>query len=300
MKVLLTGGAGYIGYSLVEKLAKHSEIEEIIIYDTLSHHDINFFFIGNKLPQCTFIKADILNNYELNKAVEQADCVIHLAAEVRFPYSHEDHAKYEQVNQYGTLNLYQAIENHPVQKVIYLSSAAVYGFQKVDNEKVAPRPENAYGKSKWEGEKYLQNIQNADLYVLRSANVFGPNPCMRKDSVINKFILDALLYKRIMIDGNGDQKRAFIHIDSLIHSIMEAFTGTLKPGIYNLVEANGNMNEIRDILLEENPNLEFTYISSTSDFKSVEMYSSHPFERNSLDFNIRKSYRQLKQMYRLH
>ncbi len=298
MKVLITGGAGYVGYSLVEALEQQNEVSEIILYDNISHHDINFFFYGKRLQKVRFIKADLLNNYELNKRVHDVDVVYHLAAEVRSPYSHDDHSKYEQVNQYGTLNLYQSLKNSEVKKVVYLSSAAVYGFTKIPNEVVIPQPENAYGRSKWEGEKYLQNLQNIDLFVIRSANVFGPNPCIRKDAVINKMMLDSLMYERIMISGSGDQLRPFIHIDHLVELMIASIFGKISPGIYNAVQDNCTMNYIRDILIQEMPELEFTYVSANSHFQSMEMKSDKWQISQDLEQDVQKSYRFLKHAFR--
>ncbi len=299
MKILITGGAGYIGYSLVQALEERELVDEIIVYDNFSHHDENFFFYGKPLQKTKIVSGDILNSYELQKQVDKADVVYHLAAEVRFPYSHDDHSKYEQINQYGTLNLYQTLRESAVKKVIYVSSAAVYGFREIPNESTPPTPDNAYGASKLEGEKYLQNLKKQDVIIFRASNVFGLNPCLRKDAVIHKFMLEALVFGKISIYGNGDQKRAYIHLPLLIKELVNGIENECKPGIYNLVQGNLTLNDIRDVLLEEMPDLEFSYLSYNSNYKSISMNSDRILFEEPVKDSIRRTFQILQNQYRI-
>ena len=274
MKILITGGAGYIGYDLINRLEQNSEVEKITVFDNLYRKNIHFFTEGNALQKTTFVKGDILNMYDLEKVVKDQDAVIHLAAYVEFPYSYQDNYKFEQVNHYGTVVLYNLLEKYPVQKIINLSSAAVYGFNENATESSEPEPANFYASSKINAEKYLDILTDrSKMYHLRSANVFGYNPMVRLDSVINKFMFDALVYNKIKIHGSGNQLRPFISLNGITSQIAAFLTEERENGIYNLVEFNQNMNYLRDFLMQRIPGMEFAFVASNHEFKTLSMLS---------------------------
>lgn len=300
MRVLVTGGAGYIGYSLVNLLDQHPAISKVTVFDNLLRKNTHFFTEGNQLKKTEFIKGDILNLYDLESAVKAQDIVVHLAAYVEFPYSYQDNYKYEQVNHYGSVVLYNILERFPVEKVVFLSSAAVYGFAENATESTIPAPSNFYGSSKLQAEKYLNLLApQSNVYLLRSANVFGYNPMLRWDSVINRFIFDALVYEKIKIHGQGNQLRPFISLSTLVQEVMQFIVEDRENGAYNLVEFNLTMNEIRDFLMEKNPDLEFAFLNSNQEFKSLSMTS----EKLSLEKNYQKiledAYQKFKDSIRL-
>ena len=300
MRVLITGGAGYIGYSLVNTLEKTPEIEQITIFDNLLRQNTHFFSEGNALQKTKFVKGDILNIYELEKVVKNQDVVVHMAAHVEFPFSYQDNYKYEQVNHYGTVVLYNLLEKFPVDKIVFLSSAAVYGFAEKAIESTETAPSNFYGASKLNGEKYLKILENqSKVYMLRSANVFGYNPMVRLDSVINRFMFDALIYKKIKIHGSGNQLRPFISIETISNEIKNFILENKESGVYNMVEFNQSMNELRDFFIEKNNDLEFAYLNSNQEFKTVSMYSDKlNLEKNYQEI-LEKTYRQFQQVLRL-
>ncbi|MEM1137856.1 MAG: NAD-dependent epimerase/dehydratase family protein, partial [Bacteroidota bacterium] len=129
MKILITGGAGYIVTELTYQLALIDAVEQIVIYDNLSRKNYNIFLMEKHLPnkKIMFESADILDSYKLNKAVEEADIIFHLAAKVTTPFANEDPHIFEQVNHWGTAELSYALEATQTNKVIYLSSMSVYG-----------------------------------------------------------------------------------------------------------------------------------------------------------------------------
>lgn len=276
MKILITGGAGYIGYDLVRALDNATEVSKVTVFDNLYHSNVNFFTTGKTLSKTEFVKGDVLNIYDLEKVVKGQDVVIHLAAHVDFPYTYKDNFKYEQVNQYGTVVLYNLLEKHPPKKVIYLSSAAVYGFKEVESESTVAEPSNYYGISKLQGEEYMSLLKpKSEVVILRSANVFGYNPMVRLDAVINNFMFEALLYGKIKIHGTGNQTRPFIYLPNLVDKI-KAFALNVdeKSGVYNLVEDNLSLNQLRDFLLDNIPDMEFTYVNSNSDIPGMKMSSN--------------------------
>lgn len=276
MNILVTGGAGYIGTSIIDKLNSNPSIDSIIVYDNMSHNNIRFFFGNVKLEKVKFVAGDILNHIALKKVLDDIDVIFHLAGVVRSPYSMEDSLKYEQINQWGTANLIQCLENHPsLQKFIFLSSASVYGFNYTEDELMESNPMNAYGRSKREAEKFVQLLPDSvQVDILRVANVFGYNRTVRVDSVINRFIFEALCYGRIQIFGNGNQVRPFVHI----HHLAEVLNDLLEPiqdhsgfQIQNLVEFNLSMNEIQAILKEEIKELDHIYINQGQIAPSLEI-----------------------------
>ncbi|HMQ01112.1 MAG TPA: NAD-dependent epimerase/dehydratase, partial [Cyclobacteriaceae bacterium] len=216
MKILVTGGTGYIGTELVDLLIADENVQEVRVYDNLSRNNFNFF-LGNKMQgaeKIKFIKAELLDSRSLKKAIAGVDVVYHLAAKVTTPFANDDAHLYEQVNHWGTAELMYAIENTDVKKIIYTSSSGVYGSSKdAVDETVQARPKTFYAISKLRAEEHVNRLNTKkSVYVLRCGNVYGYSPSMRFDAVINKFVFEANFEKRITIHGNGEQTRTFIHI----------------------------------------------------------------------------------------
>lgn len=118
MRVLVTGGAGYIGTELVRKLVKIKEIEEIIVFDNLSRGLYNIFLCQNiENDNIRFIQGDILDTRTLQKIIKQVDIVYHLAAKIPNPYAEIDPHLIEQTNHWGTAELTYAIETSKCKKV---------------------------------------------------------------------------------------------------------------------------------------------------------------------------------------
>lgn len=262
MKILLTGGAGYVGYSLVRALHRRPEISQIKVYDNLSRTGFNFFTGTEKLPKVQFIKGDILDTDRLKGALEETDVVYHLAAFVSQPYNHLQNLQYEQVNRWGTLSLTRAIEKcGSVSRVFYLSSTAVYGFRNDIRISDLPTPNNAYGDSKLEGEQYFKLLsEEKEIAVIRAANVFGYNPCMRLDSVINSWIFKGLTEGKINIYGSGDQERAFVSLESLTDQLCGLLDRKVESPTA-VIDFCTSLNRIRDWLLTQLPELEYTYLN---------------------------------------
>ena len=112
MKVLITGGAGYIGTELCYFLSENESVDKIIVYDNLSRENRNFFIGKDKLSphKFIFINGDILDSRKLKKALQGVDVVFHLAAKVTTPFSDQNPHLFEQVNHWGTAELTYALE----------------------------------------------------------------------------------------------------------------------------------------------------------------------------------------------
>ncbi|MCF6306576.1 MAG: SDR family oxidoreductase [Flavobacteriaceae bacterium] len=274
MRILITGGAGYIGTELVYLLEQEKAIKEIVVYDNLSRKNFNLFIGKTKLPskKVRLVIGDLLDSRKLKVEVEKADVVFHLAANVTTPFADYNPHEYDQTNNWGTAELTYLIENSAVSKFIYVSSVSVYGASEKELDiNSTPNPKTFYGISKWNAEKHVQRLQKSsiDTYILRLGNVYGYSKSMRFDSVINKFMFEANFKNHIRIHGDGNQMRSFIHIDKVSSLLKNLLFSELKPDTYNLVEQNYSVNEIVDVLKQINPDLEFTYLTQNMIMRSL-------------------------------
>lgn len=270
MRILITGGAGYVGARLVKQLSLQPDVSKIIIYDNLMGGNHNLF-LGDKFvhpEKVEFIFGDILDSRKLKKILQGVDIVYHLAAKVTSPFANVNLHYYEQINNWGTAELVYAIEESSVQKVIYMSSMGVYGFSdEILDENSEPNPMSFYAISKQRGEQHMQRLsESVNTIILRCGNVYGYGRSMRFDAVINKFVFEANFNKRISINGNGNQHRAFINIQTLAEVIAQAAMKEMPSGIYNLSERNMTIIDIVDALKEIIPELEFLFINQQLNF----------------------------------
>lgn len=265
MRILITGGAGYIAYSLVEKLLSKDPRFEIVLYDNLARKNHAIFFNPSlKNARIQFIQADILDSYNLSRALEDVDSVIHLAGEVSHP-DHDMHShRFEQVNHWGTAALIDHISgSSSVRNFIYLSSSTVYGDSTHSkSEEDAPHPLSAYASSKWRGEKQVHRLDaKVHSIILRSGNVYGYNPAMRTDTVVNRFMFQAQTKGRVLINGSGEQVRSFVHVDKLSHMIGACLDENVPSGTYNLSEYNLSVLEWIAHIRAFHPQLEYLNIN---------------------------------------
>ncbi|HPM31604.1 MAG TPA: NAD-dependent epimerase/dehydratase, partial [Chryseolinea sp.] len=209
MKVLVTGGAGYIGTELISQLIANPEVKEVVIYDNLSRLNFNMF-LGLRLQQyrkISFVKGELLDSRSLRKNLKGVDVVYHLAAKVTTPFASSDAHMYEQVNHWGTAELVYAIEESNVKRFVYTSSTGVYGSSKdAVDENSALNPQTPYAVSKLRGEEHVRRLSDKiDTYIIRCGNAYGYSKSMRFDAVINKFVFEANFDKIITIQGDGKQ-----------------------------------------------------------------------------------------------
>ena len=275
MRVVVTGGAGYIGTELVTQLALIDSVEEIIVYDNLSRGNYNLFldyhFPNN--DKVRFVRGDILDTRKLGQILEGAEIVYHLAANVTTPFANMDPHFYEQVNSWGTAELVYAAEKAKVRKLIYTSSTSVYGASDgIVDESAERNPRTFYGISKLRAENHLDTLNGKmDVNIIRCGNVYGYSHSMRFDAVINKFAFEANFYSRISIQGNGKQRRAFIHIDSVSKALAQLVHKELPFGKYNLVEENYQIMDIVDALKIVKPELEFIFVDQHLKLRTMQV-----------------------------
>lgn len=274
MKILITGGAGYIGFALAEKLAVNSLVEKIILYDNLSRHNENIFFGKiSGAEKFHLIRADILDARKLNNALKGVDIVFHLAAKVITPFANQDPHFFEQINHWGTSELVEAVEKNRIKRLIYLSSASVYDrIDEQATEQTLPSPNTYYGISKLRGEEHISRLSGvSDTHIIRCGNVYGFSRSMRFDAVINNMMLRANFENKISIHGSGAQTRAFIHIDNAVDALSQIPFSKLPVGIYNLVTKNLAVNDVAEAILQLYPNCDRIFINQHLNLGSIKV-----------------------------
>ncbi len=204
-KVLVTGGAGFIGSHLVETLVKRGD--DVIVVDDLSTGSRQN--LKEVIDYCSFNQKDILDGPALSRLMKGVDYVFHMAAVVSIARSIEDPLDCNLVNTQGTLNVLEAAKLNRVKKVVFSSSAAVYGNNN--------GPESPYALSKLSGEYYCQlyaKLYNLSTVSLRYFNVYGPK---QKSGVIPIFI-KTLNEGKAPIIYSGDQTRDFIFVQDIVRA----------------------------------------------------------------------------------
>ncbi|MEQ8926246.1 MAG: SDR family oxidoreductase [Fulvivirga sp.] len=303
MKILVTGGAGYIGTELVYALAQDNKVTEVVVYDNLSRPNYNLF-INGKMPnyeKVKFVKGELLDSRQLKKVLEGVEIVYHLAAKVTTPFANTDPHFYEQVNHWGTAELVYALESSDVQKLIYTSSTSVYGSsKKAVDESVSPNPKTFYGISKMRGEEHVARLgDKMNTIILRCGNVYGYSKSMRFDAVINKFAFEANFNKKITIHGNGRQYRSFIHIDQMKAALSRLVSNGVETGVYNLVTRDLLVLDIVDELKQQIPELEFIFVNQHLKLRELKVKVNDNFN-NKLGITNDKSFAQELKEFRSH
>ena len=276
MKVLVTGGAGYIGSELVFQLSQLDHIEQVIVYDNLSNRNYNLFISHSNLmknKKVKFVMGDLLDSRSLKKAMDGVDAVYHLAAKVNVSEETKDSYAFEHTNHWGTAEVVYAAEDAGVKKFVYASSTGVYGFSKEGellNEDARLNPRSFYAISKMRGEEHASRLsEKMNTVVFRIGNVYGYSPAIRFDSVINKFLFDSHFNSKISIHGSGKQTRPFIHLQKVVNSMVSVVTDEVASGIYNLVERNVKVLDLVDIYKEVYPMLEFIFINQHLELRDL-------------------------------
>jgi nucleoside-diphosphate-sugar epimerase len=227
MKVLVTGGSGFIGSHLVDALLRRGA--EVRILDNLTTgHRVNLAGVPTGREghgRFTFIEGDITDRATVQKAVKGVDYVLHQAALPSVQRSVEDPMTSNLVNVEGTLNVLIAAREAGVKRVVYASSSSVYGDspQLPKVEHMAPNPLSPYAVSKLAAEAYCRaftRVYGLETVSLRYFNVFGPrqDPASLYAAVLPRFIEALLDRKRPVIYGNGTQSRDFTFIENVVQA----------------------------------------------------------------------------------
>lgn len=250
MRILVTGGAGFIGSHLVDYLI--FEGHDVWVIDDLSGG-----FRENVNPQAHFVYNSINNAKVVDSLMGEMDIVFHLAAYAAEGLSHFiKHFNYEN-NLIGSINLINAAINNNVKRFVFTSSMAVYGTNQTPfSEDMIPNPEDSYGISKYAVEQELKiskEMFGLDYTIIRPHNVYGPRQNIGDPyrNVIGIFMNRIMQSKSPRIYGDGKQTRAFSYIDDIIPCLAKsAFQENTKGEIINLGAAEPvTINKLAEIVL---------------------------------------------------
>lgn len=274
MKVLVTGGAGYLGYSLIERLEQRAEISQIIIYDNLSANSYPFFLTQlNKSQKIKFINGDILDNRKLGESLKGIDTVFHLAAKTSEPDRDIDAHFFEQTNTWGTAVLINEAIKQQVKSIVYASSIYVYGYsEEAAALKDTPSPKSFYGISKWRGEQQLDIGSDISIYNIRIGNIYGVNPCVRFNTIINKLMFEAHYGNTISVFGDGHQVRPFIRVTDAAESLLRPLDSDFSAGTHTAVKHHFSVLEIIEYLKEIYPKLQYVFVNKHIKMGSIRVY----------------------------
>ena len=254
MKVVITGGCGFIGSNLAHELADENEV---IVIDDLStgRSENNEDLLNNE--NYRFVKGSITDLDLLKQIFDGADYVFHQAAIPSVPRSIKDPAKTNEVNISGTLNVLIAAEHNNVKKVVYASSSSVYGDTPAlpKEEGMIPNPLSPYAVSKLTGEYYCKVW--SDIYGLKTAslryfNVYGPkqDPSSEYAAVIPKFITRVLNGEPPIIYGDGEQTRDFTFVKDVVSANILAAKSS-GTGIFNIGGGQRiSINELAETIIK--------------------------------------------------
>lgn len=250
-KLVITGGAGFIGSNLAEALACDNEV---VVVDDLSAGKA-----GNLSGlDVRFIKGSITDLGLLKDAFSGASCVFHQAAIASVKRSVEDPAQTSRVGIEGTLNVLIAARDAGVPRLVQASSAAVYGSSPAlpKKEDMAAMPQSPYAVSKLATEHYarvFQELYGLKTVSLRYFNVFGPrqDPSSEYSGVISRFISALIAGETPVIYGDGEQTRDFVYVADVVRANILA--AAFPAGIYNIacgrsISLNALLKAIGDIL----------------------------------------------------
>jgi len=261
MKVLVTGGAGFIGTNLTLNLL--SSGYEVKVFD-----DLSTGLKANIPKDADFVNASILEANQIDKAIEDCEVVVHLAARGSVPRSIKDPIATHNVNSTGTLNVLEAARTSK-SHYIFSSSSSVYGSNMIlpKNEDMVLRPITPYAASKMSGEglslAYAKTYE-LSISTFRFFNIFGPwqRPDHEYAAVLPKWISKCMKGDEIEIFGDGEQTRDFTYVGTVIKIITNCISNkVLHPEPVNLAYGNNiSLNQVIHLLKNSFPDLKVKYL----------------------------------------
>jgi UDP-N-acetylglucosamine/UDP-N-acetyl-alpha-D-glucosaminouronate 4-epimerase len=247
-KFVVTGGAGFIGSTLVRMLLAHGRVA--VIDNLLTGHEANLKEIRGQIE---FHNVDIRNAVALEPVIRGADTVFHLAAIPSVPRSIEDPVPSHEVNIDGTFHVLRAAAQGSVRRVVYAASSSAYGDTEVlpKTETMAPLPKSPYAAQKLLGEYYASvfySCYGLETVSLRFFNVYGPrqDPMSPYSGVLSLFMKHLLARTSPTIFGDGEQTRDFTYVEDVADLCWKASQASGVAGkMYNA--GNGNQYTLNQI-----------------------------------------------------
>ena len=279
MRCVVTGGCGFIGSHVVDALVARGD--SVTVLDDLTTGSLD-----NLNAQARLLSGSILDTSTVGRAMQDADCVFHLAARAQVSLSIEDPLGTHQVNVVGTLNVLEAVRRNKVPRLVYVSSSSVYGNQATHllHEDMTPEPLSPYGLQKLIGEQYgtlYARLFGTTIASLRYFNVYGPRQTSEgaHTLVVARFRQQRDAGEPITIYGDGLQTRSYTHIDDVVRA-------TVAAGVANLPASQNTILNIGSD--EETPVLEIARLVG-GEIKHVYPNPRGPFEERHKAADYRRA-----------
>ena len=238
MKIGVTGGAGYVGSNLVKSLI--SGKNEVVSIDNLMNGDYSHLRTQGAGDAAKLLEGDIRDLEFMVEAFEDCDAIVHLAALPGLVKCRERPEEAASINVYGTYNVLEAARRLGIGKVVFCSTAAVYGkpAEMPVTEGIPLRPLNLYGVTKLAGERLMDVFSDNHgiaTISLRFGNVFGVGLFTNYDTVIPKFVRMGLNGEGLTVYGDGSSTRDYVHVDDIARALILA------------LESKGNGSEVYNV-----------------------------------------------------
>ena len=288
--ILITGGAGYVGSVLTKKLVEKNYKVKVIDSLVFGDDGISQMISDEKLE---FLNADIRETEKIKNILKNIDCVIHLAAIVGEPLCKKIPVAAKQINEFATKNLLLLSKNQNVKRFIFASTCSNYGSSKEMVDESSPvQPLSLYSECKVNSENFIINHNTVDFQtcILRFATAHGLSPRMRFDLLVQEFIHDAIIDKKISIFGK-DFWRPLIHVDDMADaciSVLNASSELISGQIFNVGsnEENYTKKQLAEIIQNYIKDTKIDYITSKTDPRNYKV--SFEKIKNILNFQPQK------------
>ena len=242
-KIIVTGGAGFIGSHLVDKLLKSNF--KVIVIDNFSTGKINNLKLSKKNKKLKIVNANIANKNKIKKYFLNTHIVFHLAAIAEIVPSIENPEEYFETNVKGTLNILELVRSNNISKIVYAASSSCYGIPKKfpTDEKEIIDTKYPYALTKYLAEKMIvhwSNVYGINFMSLRLFNVYGPRARTSGTygAVFGVFLAQKIANKPYTIVGNGRQKRDFVFVDDVVNAFIKSGLLNVKNEILNIGSSN--------------------------------------------------------------
>ncbi|MCP5098704.1 MAG: NAD-dependent epimerase/dehydratase family protein [Chloroflexi bacterium] len=226
MQFLVTGGAGFLGTALANRLVLDGHAVHVL-------DDLSSGKADGLRPEIEFTHGDVDDIPLLWSLLQRVDCVYHLAARVSVAQSLLHPRDYNRVNVGGTVSLMEAMRDTGVRRVVFTSSGAVYGRQPQQpvHEADTPMPDTPYAVSKWAAEQYIHTIGELwqiETVALRIFNAYGPRQSLPVSHapVVPRFLQQAMTGGSVVLFGNGEQTRDFVYVTDVVDALVSAALAT--------------------------------------------------------------------------
>ena len=293
-KILITGGAGYIGSTVVRHLLCKGFTVYVLDNLLQGSDGVNCFLGYNSY---NFIKGDIRDENLVNELTKKVDHVVHLAAIVGESACKSNPEESKLINVQGTKSIIQASIKNKIKRFVFLSTCSSYGVQDISimaKEDTPLNPVSLYADTKISMEDYLIRSYDKELSytILRPSTVHGPSPRMRFDLIVNHFVKDAVLNGKLDVFGRGLWRPLMWvgEVGRVIDKILSADLKLVKNQIFNLgnTKDNRKKSEIADIIKKNFiPELKINYSGDDQDLRSYKVDFSKI--ENTLNFKLEKT-----------